>query len=250
MAASNSNSAPATIYIYLRSPSGKPDILADSFSLRRWQAFSDFEYTGPNPNAAKLGVKPNSIVIVAEPANGKAAAHITTWMATNDIANPRPPAWDPSIDYFDELCHLHLLTRCFCLKCDRRGDNIRDEIVRYINGSPLSIDDFALIVEWLKFDKELVHRAKQAVMRGWARPGTAAYPPQMDEIETYAREKGIWDGPGGMHDMGKAETARLAHEAAVNAERGKGRVVQNRPAPSSVWGSAESLLSRPGKLDG
>ncbi|KAK0296943.1 hypothetical protein LTS00_004221 [Friedmanniomyces endolithicus] len=96
------------------------------------------------------------------------------------------------IEYFDDVILTYAATYVLRLKRELRGDDVRSAIHGYIHQGNLTCDEFVAIVEWLAFDRGLVKTAVHQTMFRVCKGGIAV-PKEMDLIEAYAKQVGIWE---------------------------------------------------------
>ncbi|TKA40649.1 hypothetical protein B0A54_09110 [Friedmanniomyces endolithicus] len=97
------------------------------------------------------------------------------------------------IEYFDDVILTYAATYVLRLKRELRGDDVRNAIHSYIHQGNLTCDEFVAIVEWLAFDRGLVRTAVHQTMFRACKGGIFV-PKEMDLIEAYAKEVGMWEG--------------------------------------------------------
>ena len=135
---------------------------------------------------------PTKLYVQPDKANREAAVKIMKWIADNDMDNPKELTLDAlGLETFDECAYVYQTAHGLRLNLQLRGDNVRDEIDKYIHQAPLSLDEFVKIHELLWFDTGLTKAANNLVMYARVRGGKHVFP-QMAEIEQYAKGKKIW----------------------------------------------------------
>ena len=134
----------------------------------------------------------NSVILNKTTADGKAAARITSWIAQNDINDPKPLSLDVlKLETFDDCVNVLATSNAMRIKRERRGDELRDAVYAYIKQGPLSFDEFAMVFDYLSYDYGLVKTAMHAVMFAKSK-GSARVPPEMDRIEAFCKKHGVW----------------------------------------------------------
>ncbi|KAK0258591.1 hypothetical protein B0A54_06149 [Friedmanniomyces endolithicus] len=135
----------------------------------------------------------NSITFGKGVVDGKAIARIGTWIETNSIKDPQQLTLAGlDIEYFDDVILTYAATYVLRLKRELRGDDVRSAIHGYIHQGNLTCDEFVAIVGWLAFDRGLVKTAVHQTMFRVCKGGIAV-PKEMDLIEAYAKQVGIWE---------------------------------------------------------
>ncbi|KAK5112888.1 hypothetical protein LTR85_011115 [Meristemomyces frigidus] len=177
------------ISVFIVDESGKHQSVTHNLNLTKFRALCDLPVTGcNNPKLPK-----NSVILPQGTADQKAAARITTWIATSDLTKPKPLSPDVlKLEKFDDMVNVLATSHVFRIKRDIRGNELRDRIYEYIKQGPLSFDEFAMVCDYLHFDVGLVKTAMHAVMFNKAKGG-ARIPPDMAKIEAFCKQHDIWD---------------------------------------------------------
>ncbi|KAK0262777.1 hypothetical protein LTS09_002752 [Friedmanniomyces endolithicus] len=158
--------------------------------------FSDLAAAQPKEHSTPESSRSlrNSITFGKGVADGKAIARIGTWIETNSIKDPQQLTLAGlDIEYFDDVILTYAATYVLRLKRELRGDDVRNAIHSYIHQGNLTCDEFVAIVEWLAFDRGLVRTAVHQTMFRACKGGIFV-PKEMDLIEAYAKEVGMWEG--------------------------------------------------------
>lgn len=99
---------------------------------------------------------------------------VINWITSNNMYNPQPLtiAHLGMNNSFLDGCKLHHACHVFHLNRDLRGEDIRQRIFWHIRSSPqVDIEDFKIVLEWLKFDvglvKEMMRKVAYKTLYGW-----------------------------------------------------------------------------------
>ncbi|KAK4553341.1 hypothetical protein LTR86_009641 [Recurvomyces mirabilis] len=154
---------------------------------------------------AQLGGKENKITRLILPStitNIETAKRVCAWLKTNEPKNWRPfTIGELQVFDFNDLVNVYATAYTMFIDPEKRGNELRQEIVDYIHASPLTRDEFVIILEVLYFDVGLAYTAKNQIMhfcvKGKRVPAstkraTVFTPPEMDQIKAYCEEKGLW----------------------------------------------------------
>lgn len=210
------------ISVYMVDANGATQNITHNLSLANFRALCDLPVKGSDdPKLPK-----NSVTLPKGTANAQAAARITTWIASNDISNPKPLGPDVlKLEQFDDMVSVLATANAFRIKRHIRGDELRTAIYEYIKQGPLSFDEFAMVFDYLRFDTGLVKTAMHAVMFSKSKGGHRI-PPDMAKIEVFCKQQGVWDEMLAIEEhitYGMEEKDRQDQEAAEARRQRKGR---------------------------
>lgn len=136
---------------------------------------------------------PDVVTLPGQAVDQEAAKKTCAWIADNDINSPKEQTVaGMKLETFDEGVYAYVSANHMGLKRALRGNQIRKAIDEYIHQTPLRFDEFAMLIDLCHFDAGLTMTAKHQVMFGRSKGGLSV-PPEMDKIEAYCREKGIWE---------------------------------------------------------
>ncbi|KAK0269588.1 hypothetical protein LTR35_014701 [Friedmanniomyces endolithicus] len=170
--------------------------LAASVDHAKLAFFSDLAAAQPKGHTTPESSRSpkNSMTFGKGVADSKAIARIGTWIETNSIKDPQQLTLASlDIECFDDVILTYAATYVLRLKRELRGDDVRNAIHSYIHQGNLTCDEFVAIVEWLGFDRGLVKTVVHQTMFR-ACMGGIFVPKEMDLIEAYAKEVGMWEG--------------------------------------------------------
>ena len=205
--------ASTKISIYVTDENHVPKLVAKGLDKAKLIAFSGFAAEHLSNKAGR--VARNSVTLVKAVADADATARIMQWIANNDATNPKPMTLDDlQLECFDEIVAVHYTSNTLFINRDVRGNAVRDAIYDYTKQGALTVEEFATIVERLRFDVGLVKTAKHMVMYGKAKGGLNV-PPDMARIESYCRKNGLWA------EMCEIEREILSKMGQKNAEDAK-----------------------------
>lgn len=158
----------------------------------------------------------NAVTLPKGAADERAAARVTTWIATNDMKSPKQLTLAGlNLEHFDTIVYTYATAYAFRLKRELRGDDLRNAIYDYMHQGILTHDEFAMIVEWLAFDGGLVKTAMHEIMFRKCKGGVHM-PPDMGKIEAYCKAVGMWKQ---MEEVGKEIGAKMEEKDRRDAER-------------------------------
>lgn len=205
----------ATVDIYLIEASGNLKIIAKGFDKARLIHFSDLATVQLKEGGPKDPRVPKGAVCLHKgTAEEKAAARIIKWIARFDPGEPKQLTLASlGVDEFDQILYTYATANAFRLKRELRGDDIRDAIYEYIHQGAMRFDEFAMVVEWLAFDRGLVKTAIHDVMHRYCKGGVHTVP-EMDKVEKYAKEAGMWKG---MLEVAEQIKVKMAEKDAADA---------------------------------
>ncbi|KAK3670442.1 hypothetical protein LTR78_009683 [Recurvomyces mirabilis] len=154
---------------------------------------------------AQLGGEENKITRLILPStitNIETAKRVCAWLKTNDPKDWRPVTiGELQISDFNDLVIVYATAYAMFIDPEKRGNELRQEIVDYIHASPLTRDEFVMILEVLHFDVGLAYTAKNQIMhlcvkgkrvQSSTKRSVVFTTPEMDQIEAYCKEKGLW----------------------------------------------------------
>lgn len=134
-----------------------------------------------------------SVVIAKGLADAESAVRIMEWIDNNDMENPKPLTLEVlKIDQFDDVVNIYRTAHALALRREHRGDDVRDAIYDYVQSTPLAFDEFARVMEHLAFDTGITKTTMHRVMWGKLKGGAFACP-EMQLIEQYAQQTGLWE---------------------------------------------------------
>ena len=179
--------------------------------------FSELAIAQLTPSDHRINPK-DAVTIDRTIVDGKAATRVTKWIDTNSVKEPKQlTVAGLGLEQFDEVVQMYAAGYAFRLKRELSGDDLRNAVYEYMHQGSLTAAEFAMIAELLTFDGGLIKTTVHEIMFRYNKGGNYT-PPDMANIEAYAKRTGMWEE---MLNVGRSMQAGMNERVGRNAEKAR-----------------------------